>query len=109
MTAPLPQINALVSPELIELHAEAICNATGGPQWGELQNTRQAGIMRAEARAALAVVAPLIAARAWDQGYAASEQEWEHAYDGHTVEPGDMTGMCIECGQGNPYGRKDEQ
>lgn len=49
---------------LIELHAEAICNATGGPKWDELQSTRQAGVMRAEARAALAVVAPLIAAQA---------------------------------------------
>lgn len=53
-----------INPELIELHAEAICNATGGPQWDELQSTRQAGVMRAEARAALAVVAPLIAAKA---------------------------------------------
>ena len=63
MTRPLPQINELVTDDLIELHAEAICNATGGPQWDEL-STRQAGIMRAEARAALAVVAPLIAAKA---------------------------------------------
>lgn len=96
-----------INPELIELHAEAICNATGGPQWDELQSTRQAGVMRAEARAALAVVAPLIAAHAWEQGYAASQQEWKHVYDGHTVEQGDESGMCTECGQGNPYARKD--
>lgn len=49
-----------------------------------------------------------IAAKAWEQGYAASQREWEHAFDGHTVEPGDMTGMCIECGQGNPYAQKEE-
>ena len=53
-----------LNPDLIELHAEAICNATGGPQWDALQDTRQVGVMRAEARAALAVVAPLIAAQA---------------------------------------------
>lgn len=60
--------------DLIELHAEAICNATGGPQWDELQSTRQAGIMRAEARAALAVVAPLIAAKALRE--AAQKYQW---------------------------------
>lgn len=54
-------------------------------------------------RAALAAAFPLIAAKAWEQGYAASQLEWKHVYDGHTVEPGDESGMCTECGQGNPY------
>lgn len=54
-------------------------------------------------RAALEAAAPLIAARAWDQGYATCEREWDHVYDGHTVDPESVNGMCTTCGQGNPY------
>ena len=56
-----------------------------------------------ETRAALESAAPLIAARAWEQGYRAANREWEHIYDGHTVEPGDESGTCTTCSQGNPY------
>ena len=42
-------------------------------------------------------------ADAWDEGYAASQREWEHVYDGHTIDPDVSDEMCTECGQGNPY------
>ena len=45
-------------------------------------------------------------ARAWQQGYDACQLEWIHLYDGHTVDHDDLTGMCIECCQGNPYEEK---
>lgn len=49
----------------------------------------------------------LIAAKAWEEGYAASQLEWEHvmSHSGHTVEPDDPEQMCTTCGQGNPYER----
>lgn len=47
-------------------------------------------------------------ADAWDQGYAASQLEWEHVYDGHSVDPDEADGLCTQCGQGNPY-RKEQQ
>lgn len=57
---------------------------------------------------ALESVADDIRAEAWEQGHSAADLEWRHVYYGdHTVEPGDPFGMCTECGQGNPYARKD--
>ena len=47
--------------------------------------------------------APQIAAAAWAEGYAAAQLEWEHVYDGHTIDPDVDDQMCIECGKGNPY------
>ena len=58
---------------------------------------------RLRARAALEAVAPLIAAKAWDEGYAMSERELDHAYGGHPICPDDPSDLCRECGTGNPY------
>lgn len=55
------------------------------------------------ARAALEAVAPLIAAKAWDEGYAMSERELDHAYGGHPISPDGPSDLCHECGTGNPY------
>lgn len=55
------------------------------------------------ARAALEAAAPLIAAQAWDEGYAMSERELDHAYGGHPVSPDGPSDLCHECGTGNPY------
>lgn len=104
MTTPLPQINALVTNELIELHAKAICNATGGPQWDELQSTRQAGIMRAEARAALAKVAPLIAAKALRDAADELAQQGVEPWDRNSVA---IRTLHFRADQLNPYERKD--
>lgn len=56
-----------------------------------------------DARVALEAAAPAIAAAAWDEGYATSHLEWEHVYDGHTIDPDVDDQMCTECGKGNPY------
>ena len=54
-------------------------------------------------RHALEAVAPLIAAKAWDEGYAMSERELDHAYGGHPISPDGPSDLCHECGTGNPY------
>lgn len=54
-------------------------------------------------RAALEAIAPLIAAKAWDEGYAMSERELDHAYGGHPISQDGPCDMCHECGTGNPY------
>ena len=59
--------------------------------------------VRGDARAALEAVAPLIAAKAWDEGYAMSERELDHAYGGHPICQDGPCDMCHECGTGNPY------
>ena len=51
----------------------------------------------------LAAAAPAIAAKAWDEGYAMSERELDHAYGGHPISPDDPSDLCHECGTGNPY------
>lgn len=55
------------------------------------------------ARLALEAVAPAIAAKAWDEGYAMSERELDHAYGGHPTSQDGPCDMCHECGTGNPY------
>lgn len=57
---------------------------------------------RVVTRAAL-IAAPLIAAKAWDEGYAMSERELDHAYGGHPISPDGPSDLCHECGTGNPY------
>lgn len=52
---------------------------------------------------ALEAAAPLIAAAAWDEGYAMSERELDHAYGGHPISPDGPSDLCHECGTGNPY------
>lgn len=66
-----------------------------------IQSARQTA--RGEARAILRLVAPAIAAKAWDEGYAMSEREMDHAYGGHPISPDDPSDLCHECGTGNPY------
>ena len=55
------------------------------------------------ARLILEAAAPAIAAKAWDEGYAMSERELDHAYGGHPISPDDPSDLCHECGTGNPY------
>ena len=55
------------------------------------------------ARVALESVAPAIAAKAWDEGYAMSERELDHAYGGHPICQDGPCDLCHECGTGNPY------
>ena len=59
--------------------------------------------VRGDARAALEAAAPAIAAKAWDEGYAMSERELDHAYGGHPISQDGPCDMCHECGTGNPY------
>ena len=59
--------------------------------------------VRRGARAALEDAAPAIAAKAWAEGYAMSERELDHAIGGHPISPDDQSGLCRECGTGNPY------
>ena len=54
-------------------------------------------------RAAIEAAAPAIAAKAWDEGYAMSERELDHAYGGHPICQDGPCDMCHECGTGNPY------
>jgi len=71
--------------ELVEKAAQALhdhralqCHAlheVGQPLRGSIYDDER----RAEARAVLEAVAPLIAAKAWDEGYAMSERELDHA------------------------------
>lgn len=68
-----------------------------------LGNTVYDNERRADARAALEAAAPLIAAAAWDEGYAMSERELDHAYGGHPISPDGPSDLCHECGTGNPY------
>ena len=42
-------------------------------------------------------------AKAWDEGYAMSERELDHAYGGHPISPDGPSDLCHECGTGNPY------
>lgn len=77
--------------------------------WSAEESHDVAAYDRHLAVAVLEAAAPLLAAKAWEQGYRAANMEWEHLYDGHTVEPEDLNGLCIECGQGNPYKRNEER
>ena len=54
------------------------------------------GEARADARAELEAAAPAIAAKAWDEGYAMSERELDHAYGGHPISPDDPSDLCPE-------------
>lgn len=73
-----------------------------GTNWTELDPAHRTPWLR-EAEAALEAAAPLIAAKAWDEGYAMSERELDHAYGGHPISPDDPSDLCHECGTGNPY------
>ena len=55
------------------------------------------------ARLTLEAAAPVIAAEAWDEGYAMSERELDHAYGGHPICQDGPCDLCPECGTGNPY------
>lgn len=113
MTDPSPELIAKVADVIdVRRHAYQVDTDTWVPScicgWSaEERYSAIAAYARHLAVAVLEAVTPLIAAQAWGQGYAASQQEWRHVYDGHTVEPGDEFGMCTECGQGNPYGGKE--
>lgn len=96
-------MNDLVTDEMREQVAKALAD-----DWNPERNPVLTAMFRDYAATALEAAAPLIAAKAWDQGYVASQLEWEHAYDGHIIDPDVSDDMCIECGQGNPY-RKEKQ
>lgn len=67
------------------------------------ENDREAGRWRAHARIILATVADDLRAEGWARGYADSEREWKHVYDGHTIDPDGDDVTCMTCGIGNPY------
>ena len=90
-----------VTDEMVETAARAMWERIDREEsWSEIYH---ASAYRRDARAALEAAAPQIAAAAWDEGYAASHLEWEHVYDGHTIDPDVDDQMCTECGKGNPY------
>ena len=111
----MSDIDRYLTDAVVERAAQALhdqrsmeCGAlheVGQPLGGTIYDNER----RTDARAALTAAAPLLAAKAWEQGYRAANMEWEHLYDGHTVEPEDLNGLCIECGQGNPYKRNEER
>lgn len=129
MTTPLPQINALVTNDLVDKVTDAIGfrrheyqvdHDTWRPYcicgWSAEESYDVAAYDRHLAVEALEAVAPLIAAAAWDEGFAMSELAWRHIYDGHDCAEGEMCPTCCQpnpyradrC-KGNPYERKDEQ
>ena len=87
-----------VTDEMVEAAAQATDRAYNPERAPVL-----AAMFRDYARAALEAVILAIAAAAWDEGYAAAQLEWEHVYDGHTIDPDVDDRMCTECGKGNPY------
>ena len=93
--------SAYVTDEMVETAARAYHEAVAGTWDVSTPLIHERG--RVRARAALEAVAPLIAAAAWGEGYAAAQLEWEHVYDGHTIDPDVDDPMCTECGKGNPY------
>ena len=42
-------------------------------------------------------------AEAWDQAVAANDRAWNHAYDGHPVNPDSPYYECTSCDTTNPY------
>lgn len=42
-------------------------------------------------------------AEAWDEGARDTDRVWEHAYDGHTVDPDSPYYECQTCNTTNPY------
>lgn len=42
-------------------------------------------------------------AKAWDEGARATNRAWEHAYDGHPVDPDFPYYECQTCDVANPY------
>ena len=98
-------MSELVTDEALEAAARALHGAETPREWGDTP-VGYRELTRDSARAALEAAAPLIAAKAWDEGYAMSERELDHAYGGHPISPGDL---CHECGTGNPYARKEGQ
>ena len=92
----------LITDEMVETAARASYTDWAGVLWGRADDYTKR-VERSSVRAALEAVAPLIAAAAWAEGYAAAQLEWEHVYDGHTIDPDVDDQMCTECGRGNPY------
>ena len=87
-------MSELITDEMVEAAARAMWERIDREEsWSEIYH---ASAYRRDARAALDAVAPLIAAAAWNEGYAVAQLEWEHIYEGHIRE-------CNECGKGNPY------
>ena len=94
----------IVTDEMVETAAQAAYNSRSGGYnlWAHATRCEEEMYLE-DARAALEAAAPQIAAAAWAEGYAAAQLEWEHVYDGHTIDPDVDDQMCTECGKGNPY------
>ena len=73
-----------------------------GERWDDVDESTRIDY-RTVAAEMLTAAAPIIAAKAWDEGYAMSERELDHAYGGHPISPDGPSDLCHECGTGNPY------
>ena len=46
-------------------------------------------------------------AEAWEQAVAANDRAWNHAYDGHPINPDSPYCECASCDTTNPYREED--
>ena len=95
----------------VEALADAIYWALSG-QYGDFGTPS-----KGEAHAALTTALPHLTAddlrntpvgrelkaEGWDEGARDTDRVWEHAYDGHTVDPDSPYYECQTCNTTNPY------